>query len=393
LHIGDKLTHLIKSVEHGNRTLGLMVDDLLDDMKKVTLLPFFTLFGILPRMVRDISRDLGKTIDLQLTGGEIEIDKRILEGINDPLIHLIRNSVDHGIENPEERKALNKHETGTISLAVSQTESNKVEINLTDDGKGIDIEEVKTKAVKSGLISEVDKHKISDHDALSLIFQSGVSTSSIITEISGRGLGMAVVQENIANLGGTLTVENTPGKGASFKLQLPVTMATFRGILVTAAGHFFILPNSHVEHIVEFKSDSIKTVENKTMIAIDDQAVSLINLSDVLGLPQLMDPKTNETENDRSSLQALIMGSGEKKIAFVVDEILNEQEVLVKNLGKQLARVTNISGATILGSGRVVPIINTNDLIRTSTQKTFLTKKQSPDEDKKKAGNQDHRNI
>ncbi len=354
-----KINNLSASMEQGNRLLGGMVDDLLDEMKKTSLLPFSTLFSILPRMVRGISRDLGKEVDLELSGGDIEIDKRILEGLKDPLIHLIRNAVDHGIEMPDTRKLKQKSPWGKIRITVSQPESNKVEITLSDDGNGINVKTIRKKAIKSGLISDAQAAELTDDDTIPLIFQSGISTSPLITEISGRGLGMAIVQEHIENLSGLIFISTEPGNGTTFKIELPVSLATFRGVIVSAAGHDYILPVAHIKHTIRIKPEEIKTVENKSIIPFNGQPVSLVALSDILGLPHHPLP---DTQTKKFTMPVVILGNGKKRIACIVDHVTNEQDVLVKSLGKQLQKIPNISGATILGNGQDVPSLNINDL-------------------------------
>ena len=211
--VGQNIKMLTKASEQNLRSLSRMVDDLLDDMKKIVMLPFSSLFDTFPIMVRDISRKQKKEVDLVLKGGETEIDRRILEEMRDPLIHLLRNAIDHGLETPEQRIKQQKPPNGTIDLTVSQTECKMVEILLSDDGKGIDLAKVKEKAMKIGIFSEKEAEDLTDQEALSLIFRPHVSTSPIITQISGRGLGLAIVQENVEKLGGLLTLETNPGKG------------------------------------------------------------------------------------------------------------------------------------------------------------------------------------
>ncbi len=363
-----KINEVSVSMEQSNRLLGGMVDDLLDEMKKTSLLPFSTLFSILPRMVREISRDLGKDVDLELSGGDIEIDKRILEGLKDPLIHLIRNAIDHGLETPDTRKLKQKSPWGEIRIIVSQPESNKVEITIYDNGKGIDVETVRKKAIKAGLLSDAQAAELTDDETISLIFHSGISTSPLITEISGRGLGMAIVQEHIENLSGLIFISTDPGYGTTFKIELPVSLATFRGVIVSASGQNYVLPVAHIEHTLRIEPGEIKTVENKSIISLNGQPVSLVTLSDILGLPH---QPLADTKAKKFTMPVVILGSGEKSIACIVDNVTNEQDVLVKSLGKQLKRIPNISGATILGNGQVVPILNVNDLISTSSGKSI----------------------
>ena len=361
--MGQKIRTLKSATEQDQRTVGSMVDGLLDSTKEAAMLPFAILFAALPRMVRELSRDQGKEVDLVLEGEEVEIDRRILEQIKDPLIHLLRNAVDHGIEDPERRVEGEKPRCGTINLSITQAEGGNVEILLSDDGGGIDLARVKKKAVESGILSQKEVEHLEDQEAISLIFRSGVSTSRIITEISGRGLGLAIVQENVEKLGGLLSMETNPGKGTAVSIQLPVTLATFRGVLVEAADRFFVVPSSHVERIARIRQNEIKTVENRTTILLDGRVVSFLELAHVLEISYKEDQK-----DERAFVTVLVLGAGEKRIAFKVDEVLSEQEVLVKGLGKQLSRVPNIAGATILGSGKVVPILSAQDLLKTSLE-------------------------
>ena len=355
--LGKEMRGLTKGTEQEGRTLGLMVDELLDDMKRVTMLPFSTLLDIFPRMIREISRDQGKEVDLIVKGGAVEIDRRILEEMRDPLTHLLRNSVDHGLEAPDKREKQGKPRSGTIEVIISHTEGGKIEIMVSDDGVGIDPARVKEKAASLGIITKQEMEQLDDRDALSLVLQSGVSTSPIITEISGRGLGLAIVREKVEKLGGSLSMDTVLGRGASFRMALPVTIATFRGILVQVSDRLFVAPSADMDRTLKVHQDEIKTVENRATIPLDGKALPLVDLARVFGLDQGKD-KLNG-----AFLTVVVLGAGERRIGFRVDEVLGEREVLVKDLGKQLKHVSNISGATILGSGRVVPILNVNDLL------------------------------
>lgn len=357
----DRLITLNKLAEVNAHVLTGKVDILLDDMKTVLMLPFSTLFKILPKVVRDLSRDQGKEVELLLRGSTIEVDRRILEEMKDPLIHIIRNCIDHGLEKPEERKKLKKSTLGTITITVSQMSGNKVEILINDDGKGIDPERVKQVAIKKGIISAHEAEDLSDQQCISLIFQSDISTSRIITDISGRGLGLAIVREKVEKLGGVVSIETKKQTGTTFKIVLPVTLATFRGILVEVETQVFVVPTNIVERVIRIKESDIKTIENRETITVDNKVVSLVKLGDVL---QINRKATLSSYTD--SMQVLIIGKGNNQIGFMVDKVLSEQEVLVKNLGKQLTRVRNIAGASILGSGKVVPILNISDLLKSA---------------------------
>lgn len=364
----SKVKTLVKSADQEQWSFSANIDNFLEDMKKTLMLPFSSLLEAFPKMVREMSRAQGKEIDLLLHGSEVEIDKRILVEMKDPLIHLLRNCIDHGIEEPAERELNNKPPCGTVTVAISQVTGNKVEILIADDGAGIDLAQVQEAALKRGIISKKEADKLNDQELLSLIFQSEVSTSPIITDISGRGLGLAIVQEKVEKLRGLISVETKPQAGSLFRITLPLTMATFRGILIRVSGQVFVVPTANVEQVIRIKPDEIKNVENKETILLNGRTVAYVRLNDILEIPGA------EKENEgRQFIRALVLCAGEKRIAFRVDEVMDEQEVLVKNLGKQLARVRNIGGATVLGSGKVVPILNVSDLIKSAVKNTFVS--------------------
>lgn len=362
----SKLRELTKLSEQEERSLGSRVQTLLEDMKKALMLPFSTLLESFPKFVRDLARGKGKEVELKMEGGEIEIDRRILEEMKDPLIHMIRNGIDHGIEKPEERLQKNKPRQGTIRILIIHRNGSKVEIAVSDDGAGIPVDKVAATAKKLGLATDEQLRKMTEAAKLSLIFQSGISTSPIVTDLSGRGLGLAIVQEKVEKLGGTVSVESRAGQGTTFRVLLPLTLATFRGIVVRSGEHLFVVPTARVERIVRIQQEEIKTVENRRAIQLDGQAVSLVPLAEALELPGAA---AAEPTSDVKKKPAVVLGSGANRIAFWVDEVMQEQEVMVKPLGKQLARVRNIAGATVLGSGKVVPILNVPDLLKSAVVK------------------------
>ena len=354
---------LTKRTEQDYRAIGGMVDNLLGDMKKVCMLPFSSLLEIFPKLVRDLSRDQGKEVDWVLQGGEVEIDRRILEEMKDPLIHLVRNCIDHGIEKPEERKRKKKSLRGAVILTITQQSGNQVEILISDDGAGIDVAKVRAAALKLGMVSPQEAAALDEQQVFPFIFQSGVSTSPLITDISGRGLGLAIAREKVEKLAGTISVEGQPDVGTKFRIVLPLTLATFRGILVRVEEHHYVLPAIHVERVVRVSKAKIKTVENQETIEHNGQAVSLVRLGRVLELPQ-----RTVAGIPADQAPAVVVLSGGAQIAFLVDEISAEQEVLVKSLGPQLARVRNVAGATVLGTGKVVPILNVLDLMKSAVR-------------------------
>ena len=360
----SNVTTLKRTAEQDHLVVGKLVDDLLEDSKKLLMLPLATLSALFQKVVRDLCRDQGKQADLVIHGDEVEIDKRILEEMKDPFIHLLRNCVDHGIETPEERIKLDKPPRARITLAVSPLNGNKVELLVSDDGAGIEVEEVKESAVKHGSISPGEASRLSESEALALIFQTDVSTSPIITQLSGRGLGLAIVREKTEKLGGHVSVESHRHAGTTIRITLPVALATFRGILVESANRLFIVPAAQVERVARFKAEDVQTVEGRETLSLNGRAVALVRMDAVLELPP-----AQRNGNTLAATPVVILGAGDQRVAFAVDAVLDEQEVLVKRLGRPLSRVRNIAGATVLGSGRVAPILNVADLLK-SARKT-----------------------
>jgi len=358
-----RLAALARSTQQDQRSLGTMVDGLLGDMKKSLMLAFSATLEIFPKFVRDLAREQGKEAELSVQGGEIEVDRRILEQMRDPLMHLVRNCIDHGIETPEKRRRAGKPQRGTIALTVTQKSEGKIEILIADDGAGIDTEKVRIAALKLGMVSTEDAEGRSEPEWLPLVFQSGLSTSPMITDISGRGLGLAIVREKVERLGGGVSVETQPGSGTAFRVVVPLTLATFRGLHVRVGDHRFVIPTTYVEQAARLKREEIKTVENRETVRWNGQAVALARLADVLELPR---KKSIDASGD--IVKVVLLGAANRRIAFLVDEILDEQEVLLKPLGKQLSRVRNISGATVLGTGKAVPILDVPDLLKSAAR-------------------------
>ncbi len=356
---GDRLIQLERMAEQERRALAGMVDNLLDDMKQALMLPFSSMFEMLPKMVRDLGRDSGKEVELVFENAALEIDRRILEQMKDPLIHLVRNAIDHGIEAPAERSGKHKPARGRITIEITPKDGSKVELVVADDGRGIDVAKVRSAAQKLDLLLPETSAALNEHDALAMVFESGLSTSPILTDMSGRGLGLAIVREKVEKLGGSVTVELPEQGGSCFRIILPTTLATFRGLLVGLGGRQFVLPSRNVERVARVALSLVKTVENRETIELGRQAMSLVYLSDVLGLSRSAGAKLDY-------LPVAVLTSGGKRIAFVVDEVLGDQEVLLKGLGPQLPRVPNVAGATVLGAGRVVPILNVADLLKSA---------------------------
>jgi two-component system, chemotaxis family, sensor kinase CheA len=368
-NIESKILELSHALESDQRSMGRMIDEHLESLKKVLMLPVSTVFEVLPRLVRDLARGQGKEVELQIQGGEVEVDKRILEELKDPLIHIIRNCIDHGIQKPSERGKMNKPSAGTISVNSVIIDGHNVEITITDDGTGIEIEKVVAASIRSGVISKEKAINLGIQESLELIFKSGITTSPIITDLSGRGLGLAIVREKVEKLGGKVSVESQLKTGTTFRIILPISLSTFRGILVRSADTFFFVPTINVERVIRLSREKIKTVENQETISLDKKIIRTIKLSEALGLNG--SNKTHVLQRNKNYptsnlLRILVLTHAEMKVGFVVDEIEDEQQILVKELGKQLKRVRNISGATVLGSGKVVPVLNVADLMKAS---------------------------
>ena len=327
------------------------------------MLPFSSLTDIFPRFVRELARDQDKPVELKIEGGGIEVDRRILEAMKDPLVHLLRNCIDHGIEQPAERARKGKPPQGTISLAMSQIDSGKMEILVADDGAGVDAAQVMAAARKLGLVSAEAAEALGQAEALALVFQSGISTSPMITDVSGHGLGLAIVREKVERLGGTVALETQADAGTAFRIVLPLSIATFRGILVRLGEQVFVLPASGVERVVRLAEQDIRTVENRETVPLDGQPASLVDLGDVLEMPRRGGGRVAG-----GSLHAVVLGAGAARVAFWVDEVLGEQEVLVKALGRQLARVRNVTGASVLATGRVAVVLNLPDLMKSAAR-------------------------
>jgi two-component system chemotaxis sensor kinase CheA len=323
------------------------------------MLPLATLGVLLPKVVRDLSRDQGKDVDLTLSGADVKMDKRILEEMKDPLIHLLRNCVDHGIERPEQRRRVGKPERARISLSVTSVNGNQIEMLISDDGAGIDAERVKSAAIRKGLISHEAAERLTESSALALVFEPDISTSAIITEVSGRGLGLAIVREKAERLGGRVAIESRLGEGTTIRITLPLTLATFRGVLIESEQRRFVIPTAQVERVARYKPGEVQTVEGRETLTLNGRTVALVRLADVLQLPAAQ--RAGDTP---ATIPLVVLGTGEQRMAFSVDAIVEEREVLLKPLKKPLSRVRNVVGATVLGSGEVAPVLNVADLLK-----------------------------
>lgn len=331
--------------------IGRVVNELQEHIMKVRLLPVEQVFNRFPRMVRDLSRRAGKDIELVLVGQETELDRSILEDLVDPLTHLLRNAVDHGIESPEDRVAAGKPTKARVTLAAKQ-EENRIIIEVEDDGTGISLDKVKAAALKKGIVSEDILSRMSDEDALQLIFASGVSTAEKITDISGRGVGMDVVRNNIQGLSGSIEVFTEPGCGSRFKISLPLTLAIIQSLVTGVGDQVFVIPLSAVAETFRCDTSEIRYIDGNPAINFRRSVLPLMNL----GL--VFEPSQRWDLSNMQSITFVVVNTGALKVGLVVDRLIGEQEVVIKSLGSFLGNMQGIAGATILGDGRVALIVD-----------------------------------
>ena len=328
---------------------------------KVRMLPISTVFNSFPRMMRDMSHKLNKPIDFQISGGETEIDRTVIERIRDPLVHMLRNALDHGIEPAAERVAAGKPEQGMIELTAYH-EQGHIVITVKDDGGGIDPEKIKAAFTKKGLISAEAAARLSYTEAQELVFMAGGSTKEEATELSGRGVGMDIVKRNVEAINGLIDLNSEVGAGSSFTMRLPLTLATVQSILVMARDTLCAVPVVYVLEAVKLKPADISTVQGRRVFRLRDKVIPLVDLSDAAGMKH----GARSTVKERHVLVARV---GDKLAGLAVDELLEPQEIVVKSLGKYVGDVKGVSGASILGDGRVVLILDVSSLINAAVSR------------------------
>jgi two-component system chemotaxis sensor kinase CheA len=355
----DRLRSVARSAARDSHLAGRQIDNLLDDSKALLMLPFSALSEALPKLVRDLARDQGKQVDLRISGADVHLDKRMVELLRDPLLHLVRNAIDHGIEPPLQRQAAGKPPRATLQVEARVLHGSQIGIDIVDDGAGLDPNRLREAALRSGGVTEATVMELDEQQTLELAFRPDVTTSPIITEISGRGLGLAIVREQAEKLGGRVEIENLAPHGARFRIVLPQSMATLRGLFVETGGQTFVLPSAHVERVLRAPRAGLKTVSRRETLAVDGQVVALAHLHELLGLTAHQSPT--------DPLTIVLVGTGHHRLALAVDEVQQDAEILVKRLQKPLVRVRNIAGATVLASGKPVPILNVADLIKSAT--------------------------
>ena len=330
-------------------SISLVTTDLQIAVMKTRMLPIAKVFNKFPRMVRDLSRELGKQIELEISGEETELDKSIVEEIGDPLVHIIRNSCDHGIEDMQSRRAKGKSETGLIQLK-AYNEGNHIVIEITDDGNGLDADVLRSKAIEKGMISEREADAMTDKEAYALIFKPSLSTAKVVTNVSGRGVGMDVVKTNIEKLNGIIDVDSELGRGTVIKLKIPLTLAIIQALLVGAQEEYYAIPLASVLETVRIPLDEIYTIEGKNVLRLRDEVLSLVRLSDIFGVKQVYEGGEHT--------YVVVIGLAESKLGVVVDTLVGQEEIVIKSLGDYLQGIDGIAGATIRGDGRVTLIVD-----------------------------------
>lgn len=352
---------LARAAEADSRVLAGAVEALHEGVKSILMAPVASLFEGYPRLVRELAGQSGKSAELRLSGADFEVDRRILQELRTPLIHLLRNALDHGIEAPARREAAGKAPAGTISIAARALADSRFEIAIADDGAGLEPARIREAAVRSGGFAPQDMEALDRQGTLDLIFGSGVTTANAVTELSGRGLGLAIVREHAERLGGTITVASTPGAGTSFRLELPATLSASRGLQVHAGGAAFLIPVAAVERVVRVPAAAIATVENRETLLFAGRAISLVPLAALLGLK----PSDRARE---SWIYAVVVAAGGRQLALEVDQIVAEQEMVLKILGPRIASRFALRGATALDDRSVLPVLGVADLVQAASE-------------------------
>ncbi len=354
---------LIKKLQETMAQINFITTELQSAIMKTRMVPIAKLFQRAPRIVRDLAREFGKEIKVVLKGEDTELDRSIIEELVDPLVHMIRNSCDHGIEPPDERIAAGKPRYGTIWLEAEHQE-NHIVIRVRDDGRGLNAEKIKKKALEKGLISPEVAAQLNDKEIYNLIFLPGFSTAEKVTSVSGRGVGMDVVRTNIEKLKGIIEVDSKPGEGTTFTIKLPLTLAIIQGLLVEVQGEVYTIPLSSVIEVVSTNDYDIYTVNQQEVICIRDDIIQLVRMDQMLNTPTIRE--------DLENRYVCVVGFAEHRIGLVVDELLGQKEIVIKSMGNFLKQIPGIAGSTILGDGRVILIIDVIELIRNAQRARLL---------------------
>ena len=400
---------LVDNLNETSTHIGRITDELQEEIMRARMLPVDNVFNRFPRMIRDLAQKLEKEIVFEIEGKETELDRSVIEVIGDPLIHMLRNSVDHGIELPEERRQAGKNPTGTVWLRARHAE-NHIIIEIEDDGKGMDPDKLRANAVKKGLMTQEAAARLTDKEAIHLIFASGFSTAQIVSDVSGRGVGMDIVRSNLEKLGAMVDIESHVGKGSRFTVKLPLTLAIIRGLLVTAETNVYALPLASVVETLKIQRSEIHSVNHREVLVQRGRTLPLVRMRDVFplhseevaltaalpkkkrrraakaGAEEIVPPQeialtlAPDVTDDVAAIRALrqqeslyvvIIGLGDKQVGLTVDRLLGEQEVVIKTLGKFVGDIQGLSGATILGDGRVALIVDINGLINYAVESKY----------------------
>ena len=355
---------LVEELSSTSGHISYLTTELQFAVMQTRMLPIGKVFNKFSRIVRDLSKDFGKKIDLTIEGAETELDKSLIEEINDPLVHLIRNSVDHGIELPEERKANGKDEVGKVKLYAAQ-EGNNIIIGIDDDGNGLDVEKLKAKGVERGLISKSDAERMPEKEAFNLIFAPGFSMVEKVTNISGRGVGMDVVKTNITKLNGMIDISSVLGKGTQITIKLPLTLAIIQGLLVDVNEEIFVIPLGSVLETTRVNVKDLSYLNQMEAIQLRNSILPLVRLDRLFNIP------SKKKKQPESFLYVVVVGLAENKLGIVVNKMLGQQEVVIKSLGEDLGKTRGVSGATIMGDGRVRMILEIRDLFEMASEKNW----------------------
>lgn len=348
-------TQLARELEDTTKLIDMMTNELQQLVMKTRMVKIGKVFNKYPRLVRDLSKTANKKINLIIEGEETELDKTLIEEINDPLVHILRNSIDHGIEKEQDRIKAGKNPAGTIRLS-AEHEGNNIIISIEDDGKGINPEMIKSKAVSKGLISQQKADELSKQDLLNLIFLPGFSTAEVVTNISGRGVGMDVVKTNVTRLRGMINLESTVGAGTKIQIKLPLTLAIISGMIVRVDKEQFVIPLNSVIEVIRVHSENIYSINNKPVIKLRDRIIPLVSLRETV---------LNQAQHSENNIwqYVVIVGLAERHVGIEVDELLGQKEIVIKSLGNYIGRVPGIAGSTIMGDGTVILILDINELI------------------------------
>jgi two-component system chemotaxis sensor kinase CheA len=358
-------SELVASLSEVVAHITRISDDLQEEIMKARMLPIGTVFNRFPRMVRDLAQKLGKEVEFEMEGQETELDRSVVEVITDPLIHMLRNCLDHGIELPEDRERCGKPRTGVVRLS-ARHEENQIVLRISDDGKGMDPKRLRKAAVSKGLITEEAAERLSDRDALQLTFLPGFSTAASVSDISGRGVGMDIVRANLERLGADIDVESEPGRGTRIRVRMPLTLAIIRALLVRIAGSVFALPLASVVETCRIPADGVHRINNRESVVLRDRILPLVRLRSTFEI-RCDDSRSEAAQESEARLYLVIVRYGEQQVGVIVDSLIGEQEIVIKTLGRFVGDVHGISGATILGDGHVALIVDVNGLVRIAT--------------------------